>query len=91
MYSLIALSSSPPPGSSITPQCKGKGKLRLGTSPSAVPAKRSAQGEDSEEEEDEVTAGSAARRMIREGSHMTSHMTVVTKSSVTDTQGERLP
>ena len=45
----------------------------MSTSPSVVPAKRSAQGEDSEEEE-EVTAGSAAKRR-REGSHMTSHMT----------------
>ena len=46
----------------------------MGTSPSAVPAKRSPQGDDNDEEEEEVTAGSAAKRR-REGSHMTSHMT----------------
>ena len=46
----------------------------MGTSPSAVPAKRSPQGDDKEEEGEEVTAGSAAKRR-REGSHMTSHMT----------------
>ena len=62
----------------------------MGTSPGAVPAKRSTQGEGREEEEEEVTAGSAAKRR-REGSHMTSHMTIVTKSSVADPQGERLP
>ena len=46
----------------------------MGTSPSAVPAKRSPQGDDNDEEEEEVTAGSAAKRR-REGSHMTSHIT----------------
>ena len=67
----------------------------MGTSPSAVPAKRSVQAvdreEEEEEEEEEVTAGSAAKRMMKEGSHMTSHMTIVTRSSVADPQGERLP
>ena len=46
----------------------------MGTSPSAVPAKHSAQGDDEEEEEEEVNAGSAAKRR-RVKSHMTSHMT----------------
>ena len=46
----------------------------MDTSPSAVPAKRSPQGED-KEEEDKITAGSTAKRRRREGSHMTSHMT----------------
>ena len=46
----------------------------MGTSPSAVPAKRSPQGDDNDEEEEEVTAGSAAKRR-REGSHMTSNIT----------------
>ena len=47
----------------------------MGTSPSAVPVKRSAQGEDreeeEEEEEEEEAAGSSAKRRKREGSHMT--------------------
>ena len=45
----------------------------MGTSPSAVPAKRSAQGEGTEwegEEEEEAT-GSTSKRMRREDSHMT--------------------
>ena len=45
------------------------------TSPSAVPAKRSAQGEGREdeekEEEEEEAAGSSAKRMRREENHMT--------------------
>ena len=60
-------------GSSVPSQSKGKGKHRVGTSPSAIPAKRSTQGDDKEEEE-EVNAGSAAKRR-RVKSHMTSHMT----------------
>ena len=49
----------------------------MGTSPSAVPAKRSAQGEgredeEKEEDEEEEAAGSSAkRRRRREESHMT--------------------
>ena len=47
----------------------------MGTSPSAVPAKRSAQGEGSEYEEKEVdeeeSAGSSAKRRRREDRHMT--------------------
>ena len=80
------------PFPSVPPLSKGKGKYRVGTSPSAVPAKRSAQGDDrGDDEEEEVTSGNAAKRRRREGSHMTSHMTIVTKSSVADPQGERLP
>ena len=44
----------------------------MGTSPSAVPAKRSAQGEGRGWEEEEEATGSTAKRMRREGSHMTS-------------------
>ena len=51
----------------------------MGTSPSAVPAKRSAQGEhreredkEEEEEEEEEAVGSSPKRKKREGSHMTS-------------------
>ena len=47
----------------------------MGTFPSAVPAKRSAQGEGSEDEEkvedEEEAAGSSAKRIRREESHMT--------------------
>ena len=47
----------------------------MGTSPSAVPAKRLAQGEgrggEEEEEEEEEVAGSSAKRRKREESHMT--------------------
>ena len=48
----------------------------MGTSPSAVPAKRSAQGEGredkvKEEAEEEEAAGSSAKRKKREESHMT--------------------
>ena len=46
----------------------------MGTSPSAVPAKRSAEGEGTEwegEEEEEEATGSTAKRMRREESHMT--------------------
>ena len=46
----------------------------MGTSPSAVPAKRSAQKEcreGEEEEEEEEAAGSSAKRRKREESHMT--------------------
>ena len=64
-----------PPRSSVPPQSKGKGKHRLGTSSSAVPAKCSAQGEGSEDEEkeedEEEVAGSSAKRRRREESHMT--------------------
>ena len=74
MYSVNLLASllSPLPGSSVQPQSNGKGKHRVGTSPSAVPAKRSVQGDDKEEE---VTAGSAVKRRRKERSHMTCHMT----------------
>ena len=69
----------PPPGSSVSPQSKEKGKHRVGTSPSTVPAKRSAQGEGREQEEEEEeeeekegdTTGSTAKRRKRETSHMT--------------------
>ena len=57
------------------PQSKDKGKHRVGTSPSTVPVKRSAQGEGGEGEEEEEkegdTAGSTAKRRKRETSHMT--------------------
>ena len=61
-----------PPGSSVPPQSKGKGKHRVGTSSSAVPAKRSAHGEGRGwEEQEEEAAGSSAKRRKREESHMT--------------------
>ena len=63
-------SPSPPPGSSVPPQSKGKGKHRVGTSPSAVPAKRSAQGEDREDKVKEEAAGSSAKRKKREKGQM---------------------
>ena len=43
----------------------------MGTSYSAVPAKRSAQGEGRGWEEEEEAAGSSAKRRRREESHMT--------------------
>ena len=67
----------PPPDSSVPPQCKGKGKHRMSTSPSAVSAKRSAQGEDREKEEEEKeeeerdSARSSAKRRRREETDVT--------------------
>ena len=75
VHTLSPPSLLPPPGSSVSPQSKEKGKHRVGTSPSTVPVKRSAQGEDGEGEEEEEkegdTAGSTAMRRRRETSHMT--------------------
>ena len=65
----LPLPSSGPP---VPPQSTGKGKHRVGTSPSAVAAKCSVQREGrEEEEEEEEAAGSSAKRRKREGSHMT--------------------
>ena len=61
----------------------------MGTPPSAVPAKRSAQGEDRDPEDREKvgdSAGSSAKRTRKEGSHMT----ILTKDGVADPQGEKL-
>ena len=65
----------------------------MGTSPSTVPAKHSAQGDGGEEEEEEEegdTAGSTAKRRKMEGSHMTSHMTILAKNGAADPQGGKL-
>ena len=71
-HCMCALGQPLPPGSSVPPQSKGKGKHRVGTSPSAVPAKRSAQEECREWEEEEEAAGSSAKKRRWEESHMTS-------------------
>lgn len=94
VHTLITSPSAPSllPGSSTPPQSEGKGKHRESTSPSAVPPKRSAQGEGREQEEEEEEgdiAGSTAKRR-REGSHMTSHMTILAKDGVADPQGGKL-
>ena len=76
------------------PQSKEKGKHRVGTSPSTVPVKRSVQGEGGEGEEKEEgegdTAESTAKRRRMEGSHMTSHMTILAKNGAADPQGGKL-
>ena len=54
----------------------------MGTSPGAVPAKRSAQGEGrEEEEEEEEAAGSSTKRRKREGSHTSGEGSAISVTS----------